>query len=179
MANQYPTLSHNRRNEAHQEGRKTYVSGTACKKCGCIVKYVSTWSCHFCVKQKGYKKLMSGALDKYQTPEVVNKRVKKWRENNPEKLKEQHQRQYEKDRGAKQAKYRATKRDQTPDLTPDEEQRIRQIYQECGIMTEQTGVLHHVDHIVPISRGGLHHPDNLQILTAYDNQSKGAKLEWH
>ena len=179
MANQYPTLSHNRRNEAHQEGRKIYISGTACKKCGCVVKYVSTYGCHFCVKQKGYKKLMSGALDKYQTPEVVNKRVKKWRENNPEKLKEQHQRQYEKDRGAKQAKYRATKRDQTPDLTPDEEQRIRQIYQECGIMTEQTGVLHHVDHIVPISRGGLHHPDNLQILTAYDNQSKGAKLEWH
>ncbi|AIX33131.1 hypothetical protein Syn7803C17_144 [Synechococcus phage ACG-2014f] len=170
-------LSQKRRQEAIAEGRKYYISATSCRKCGCIVKYVSTYGCHFCVKQSGYKKLMSGALEKYQTPETTNKRLKRWRENNPEKYREQWLR--DESVNARAAKRRATKRNQTPNLTPDEEERIRQIYQECGIMTEQTGVPHHVDHIVPISRGGLHHPDNLQILTAHENQSKGAKLEWH
>jgi len=39
-----------------------------------------------------------------------------------------------------------------------------------------TGIQHHVDHIIPLSKGGLHHPDNLQILTAEENLKKGAKL---
>lgn len=30
----------------------------------------------------------------------------------------------------------------------------------------------HVDHIIPLSNGGLHHEDNLQILTAYNNRMK-------
>lgn len=32
----------------------------------------------------------------------------------------------------------------------------------------------HVDHIIPLSRGGTHTHDNLQILTATENLSKGA-----
>ena len=32
---------------------------------------------------------------------------------------------------------------------------------------------HHVDHIVALANGGLHHEDNLQYLTASENCSKG------
>ena len=34
---------------------------------------------------------------------------------------------------------------------------------------------HEVDHIIPICKGGLHHPDNLQILTMKENREKGGK----
>ena len=39
---------------------------------------------------------------------------------------------------------------------------------------------YNVDHVVPISRGGSNHPENLQLLCPVCNRSKGAKLmsEW-
>ena len=42
-------------------------------------------------------------------------------------------------------------------------------------MSERIGIpgFYHVDHIKPLSKGGLHHEDNLQILTARQNLMKG------
>ena len=45
-------------------------------------------------------------------------------------------------------------------------------------LTKQTGVEHHVDHIIPIKHGGWHHHDNLQILPAPVNQSKSSSPFW-
>ena len=39
----------------------------------------------------------------------------------------------------------------------------------------ETGVVHHIDHIIPIAAGGTHTKENLQVLTALENRSKGAK----
>lgn len=61
-------------------------------------------------------------------------------------------------------------------LNREEMDRIYKIYAECQFLTEVTGIPHHVDHIMPISKGGLHHPDNLQILTAQENLKKGVKI---
>jgi len=33
-----------------------------------------------------------------------------------------------------------------------------------------------VDHIIPLSKGGLHHEENLQYLTITENRSKGNRL---
>lgn len=48
-------------------------------------------------------------------------------------------------------------------------QKIKEFYKNCP-----PG--HHVDHIVPLSKGGTHTLDNLQYLTAYENLSKGDKI---
>lgn len=90
MANQYSPHSKKDRDLAKQEGRKFYVSGTPCKKCGCVIKFVSSYGCHYCAKKKGYEKLISGALEKYKTPEKIAQRTRNWRKNNPDKYRAQY-----------------------------------------------------------------------------------------
>ncbi len=44
---------------------------------------------------------------------------------------------------------------------------------ECGSLKELT-----VDHIIPLSRGGLNTPDNLRTLCGQCNRRKGNRIEW-
>jgi 5-methylcytosine-specific restriction endonuclease McrA len=66
-------------------------------------------------------------------------------------------------------RYHAKQRAQTPDNA--DLKLIQQIYENCP-----PG--HEVDHIVPISKGGLHHQDNLQYLPWQTNRRKSNKLNW-
>ena len=67
------------------------------------------------------------------------------------------------------ARYAAKKKYQTPvdaDLVA-----IKEFYKNCPSGYE-------VDHIIPISKGGLHSLPNLQYLTSTDNKRKNNKLNW-
>jgi len=65
------------------------------------------------------------------------------------------------------ANYRARLRNQTP---PDADRiAIREFYRNCPPGFE-------VDHIIPISRGGLHTLTNLQYLSRRDNRTKSNKI---
>lgn len=46
------------------------------------------------------------------------------------------------------------------------------IYTECRALSVMSGVPHNVDHIFPLSRGGVHAPWNLRIILRSENQSK-------
>lgn len=71
-------------------------------------------------------------------------------------------------------KYRATKLNQTPENA--NLQKIQLYYSVCAYLNSNCEIpMWHVDHIRPISKGGLHHEDNLQILTAEINLQKSAK----
>lgn len=66
-------------------------------------------------------------------------------------------------------RYQASKLAQTP---PDANHDIiRKIYENCPQGYE-------VDHRIPISKGGLHHQDNLQYLPISENRRKGNKLDY-
>lgn len=64
----------------------------------------------------------------------------------------------------------------TATLSFEEKGRIAAIYRFCRFISNLTGVPHEVDHIKPLSKGGKHHPENLQIITKALNRKKGAKL---
>lgn len=49
-------------------------------------------------------------------------------------------------------------------------------YDTAKIFEEITGIKHHVDHIIPLSKGGRHTPWNLQVLTAEQNLQKSNLL---
>lgn len=44
-------------------------------------------------------------------------------------------------------------------------------------LTKRTGVEHHIDHIRPLSKGGMHIPENLRVIPAAENLSKNDW--WH
>lgn len=175
MPNQYSGIGRQNRLHAIEEGKKTYEGSTACKHCGSCEKYVSTSSCAPCAIKRGLEKLNNEELMKpYRTKEKGKKRLDKWREENPEKYKEQWGRYPEKN-NMRASKRRAAVVNQTPDLTQEQVKQILTIYEECSRLSVETGIPHEVDHIIPICNGGLHHPDNLQILTMKENRSKGGK----
>ena len=90
------------------------------------------------------------SIQKYKTTEErVSAQRKGWREGN--------------------ANYRAKLLSQTP--ADADRIAIKEFYANCPKGYD-------VDHIIPISKGGLHTLSNLQYLTASENRSKGNKLNW-
>lgn len=110
------------------------------------------------------------AYDKRYRADPLNKvkrykSLKEYRERNPGKM------------AARKAAYRALKLSQTPELTDEEKLQVIEIYKEAIALRKTTGDTYHVDHIIPLSKGGLHHPLNLQIITASENLSKGNRCD--
>ena len=74
---------------------------------------------------------------------------------------------------AHSSKRRATKLQRTPLWANLND--IKRIYQECIRISAETGIEHHVDHIIPLQGNdvsGLHVENNLQIITATANMKK-------
>lgn len=155
------------RKEAIDKNLKVY-DGDPCLKCGSTTRYVSSWSCKPC----NLLKLENNRLmAPYRTKEKQRLKLFNWRKNNPEKVHEQYLRSDKGKVNAKAAKRRAKIRLQLPqdaDLI-----KIIKVYKEAKELSIKTGIPHEVDHIVAIANGGLHHENNLQILTRTENRRKG------
>lgn len=94
---------------------------------------------------------------------------KNWRENNVDK-----KRSYQAFRRAK------VKQATPPWLTKEHRQQIALVYKEALRLSEDSGVLHHVDHIVPLNGrrvSGLHVPWNLCAIPASENHKKSNKFD--
>lgn len=108
----------------------------------------------------------------------VNTSKRKWKENNREHNRacsREYSKQWAKDNrekdNANTSKRRARVKGLTPEMNKAELVEIESMYMYNQIMPGDW----HVDHIKPLAAGGLHHPSNLQVLSKFDNLSKGAK----
>jgi len=124
----------------------------------------------------------------------VNATSRKWREENSawfkeyaivnrEKLREKERRTYRKSSAKAIARARRhqllKKRAEPLWLTLDMQQAILAVYEEAVRLAKETGIPHHVDHIIPLNNSkvcGLHVPWNLQAIPASANMSKGNRL---
>jgi len=88
---------------------------------------------------------------------------KEWRKNNKGRI------------NATCANRRALKFRATIRLTELDKFVISEMYNLAQLRTEQTGFQWHVDHIVPLTKGGLHKPTNLQVVPGSWNLSKHNK----
>jgi hypothetical protein len=98
--------------------------------------------------------------------EAIKKQVKKYKIDNKGKIRKH------------TAKRRAIKKQAS--VSWGNQKIISNIYEEAINLEQQTGIKHHVDHIIPLQGKtvcGLHVEKNLQILTAKENLAKHNKFE--
>jgi len=161
----------------------TQLLNKKCTKCN-IVKFLTDFPrrrelksgrMSSCKKCKNY----SNKIYKNNHKEEESIRNARWYLANKEH-KDAHGREWSKNNLARKAELRArrraTKINQTPNMTREELGEIADIYKKCKEISLKTGIKHEVDHIMPLSKGGLHHPNNLQILTRVENRRKSDKL---
>ena len=96
------------------------------------------------------------------TKEYMKQYGKKWRENNRDIT------------NMYASRYKVKKRNQTPELTSNEKDKVILYYK----VSQQLGPDWEVDHILPVSKGGSDHPDNLQVVTTEYNRSKSNNLNF-
>lgn len=111
-------------------------------------------------------------------------KVNAWRKANPDKVKKVRNesvarwiKKYPERRAHYVRQYQMNKRKAIPQWA--DRKAILAFYKEARRLTKETGIMHHVDHILPISHPllcGLHVETNLQVLPALENARKSNRL---
>lgn len=150
--------------EVNQERRQEYMRqyyGPWYRERGGKEKAAAWWE----KNGREYEKRAADMRRKYreENREDCNRRIRDWKSRNKAKL----------------WGYSATRRAALLNAIPKwaSLDKIHEIYSECEARNMQTGVKHHVDHIVPLVGRygrvcGLHCEQNLQIITASENLKK-------
>jgi len=189
------------RKEAKATGEYFYYTGTPCKHGHDGYRYTNNAMCVACAKhyRKKHEESAEKKRERYlrnkefvleskkeyyqENREKIRKKQKVYCDANKEKLRESNKKwrteNYE--RHAHNCRmYRYRKYQAVPSwLTIKDRNAITETYAQCKKTTKETGVQHHVDHIIPINGkavSGLHVPWNLQVVPASYNLSKKNKV---
>ena len=156
--------------EAVAQGLSRYFTGKPCSSGHVCERRVDNSSCMKCLSiySSRYfnKKSQSEKIEFFRQryakdPTRSNKYVKAYFKANPDK------------KNAYTAKRAAAKLNATPAWADLE--KIRSFYEEAARLTAETGIPHHVDHMVPLQGKtvcGFHVENNLQVITARENHAK-------
>jgi hypothetical protein len=132
--------------------------------------------------QKNSLKVKAYQAAYFQKNKEVNARAtKKWRDNHPLQHQQITKQDYLKRKNS-WPDYVATRRAKLLQAIPKwaNKEKVKSIYLKAAQLTLETGIQHHVDHIVPLNSKlvcGLHWEGNLEPLPALENMLKGNRYE--
>lgn len=172
------------RADAKAQGLTRYYTGKPCKHGHVSERQASDGGCMECrrLHQKAYMRTDAGKAATKRHSQTEKRRA----------ARRETQRRYSKteagkareERRHKKAPHRAptavVKRNYPlaiVPLTEVEQQRVEGIYRFANALRQRTNHGWDVDHCYPLSRGGVHHPDNLQVLPASVNRQKRDKVD--
>ena len=167
------------RKEAQLIQSKHFFTGVPCKHGHISKRFTSTKQCCECLSQRSKRADVKAKAKTYPSnqPDAQAKRNARWKSENTDKYLE-YQRQYRRDNRGKMnshsKNYKELKNGWV--LSSIEKMMVENLYEDCRRISQETGVPHHIDHIIPLSKGGPHHPWNLRIITAEENLRKSNKL---
>ncbi len=124
-------------------------------------------------KNNRERKLYTSNL-RHNKPEVIAKRHS---EENKKKAREFNKTLDRRAKLTERQRLRAKKiRMDSLGLTEQEKRVTHFIYKASNLLSKIMGVEYHVDHKIPLSKGGVHHPSNLQIMLGIDNMRKNDRI---
>lgn len=187
------------RREAQQHGHQYYYTGKPCRNGHIDKRSTATTVCCTC-KANIYKANRTATLARIKQWSTDNKSnvieaSRRYRANNPGADHQNHKKWYDSNsvrklkynrwwRGMNKHKiqqYSSIRRANIKRAMPAwaDVDKLLDVYKQSVAISTETGVVHHVDHIVPLSHPlvcGLHVHENLQILPGVDNMEKGNRF---
>lgn len=195
------------RKEAIRLGMSHYFTGVPCKNGHVDIRSTSCGSCRSCNKKKQRKHYWKDPESGREQQRKWYKRNKdksrigsqKWRRNNPDKVREMQRRNYYNHKEKRIAYINQWKKDNYENVkawnrnrkaikksaegrhTRDDIADLMRLQKgRCAYCEKKLKQDYHVDHIVPISKGGSNNKRNLAISCVECNLKKGSKTpeEW-
>jgi len=152
-------------------------------RCNKVKDGLSSW-CKKCFADHTRKRKTSGwkRVDDWakRNPQAASEKAKRYQRRHPDRFRASQKATREKHREAVRAKNNARDRRlkrQTPPWV--DRGALRSFYLEAQRLTRETGVKHHVDHVIPLKNrivSGLHVPANLAVVPARVNLAKSNQL---
>jgi hypothetical protein len=152
----------------------------SCSKCGLDKSFDSF---HKGNSLHGLKSQCIICCKRHYNPEKARNARRRYQNNNRERVRAfnlAYDKEHRAERTATESFRRAKKLNATPKwLTKEHKDQIRAIYQQRKELSISSGIMYHVDHIVPLVSDfvcGLHVPWNLQLLPSGENLKKSNKV---